>query len=73
MRITKKLLREAKMAMLRRVGQLSRLEDPAWLRAEYARCFPAALQLNPSISEVDVRETLYKDMIERALPDHWCE
>lgn len=73
MRITKKLLRETKGLMGRRVNELCAMGVKGKIADEYFRCFPAAVGSVPADhTDWHKARELFSDLLERALPDHWC-
>jgi len=78
MRITKKMIRDTKSAMLRRVRELfCTTLDSGGLKKEFERCFPTKEQQNQRSGVLNddyaMLDYLIRDLIVRAIPDHWCE
>ena len=72
MRITKKLLRETKSGMSRRIRELVFLKPDEVLK-EHQRCFPHLPDgQRPAFTEAQ-RWNLICDAIELALPSHWVD
>jgi len=72
MRITKKLLRETKRGLDRRIGELSVMDD-AKLAEEHKRCFPHRTDEQRPAFVIGLRKELMLDCIELCIPSHWCE
>lgn len=68
MRLTKKMVREAKIGMIKRINELA-LKTEEELRAEVNRCFPG-MEVTGGTS-VEMLRYMTNDVIDRSLPDHW--
>lgn len=71
MRITKKLLRETKRGMNRRVNELCAALATGQLKQEWERCFSGIkCELG---SDAEIMRSLISDMIDRSIPEFWIE
>ena len=74
MRITKKMLREMKQGLIRRVNDLAWMSEES-IVCEFERCYAHQTGENGFIPESvgGKRAALVRDAVDRAIPGHWCE
>lgn len=72
MKLTKKLLREAKKGLHRRIKEVALMDDET-LEKEFARCFPHREPNMIPVLKSGKRSELMQDAIDRTIPDHWCD
>lgn len=70
MRITKKMLRDAKRGMQKRTVELCAMMVTGGLADEVKRCFPLYLS-QPVPRDADCMRMLLADLFDLAIPPHW--
>lgn len=75
MRITKKMLREAKGGMRKRITELCAILKTGGMKDEMRRCFPAysSTPSNEMPSDEECLRSILTDLLDLAIPIHWHE
>lgn len=74
MRVTKKILREAKAGMRHRIIELCAMLHTGGLKSEWERCFPGVTSFaSGREDDAELMRSLLIDLLETALPAHWHE